>query len=128
MHQMTSNKPYLVRGLYDWIIDNACTPYLVVDAQYPGVEVPREFVKDGKITLNISPSAIRDYEFTNRHLSFSAKFGGVTQYLSVPVAAMLVIFARENGQGMAFDVEPVDPDSGPGSDASKSKPSLKVVK
>ncbi|WP_428241763.1 ClpXP protease specificity-enhancing factor [Gynuella sp.] len=126
---MTSNKPYLVRGLYDWIVDNGCTPYLVVDVQYPGVEVPQEFVKDGKITLNVSPTAIRDYEFNNEFLSFSARFSGVAQHLFVPVESIMVIFARENGQGMAFDVAPVEPD--PDSDreeSTKTKPTLKVVK
>lgn len=132
MSEMTPNKPYMVRAVHQWILDNDCTPYLVVMADYPGVEVPVQFVQDGQITLNISPSAVRELALDNRWVEFSARFSGVPTLVRVPMGAIMAIFAKENGQGMGFDIdEPTDPPpQGPdnGDDEPPRKPSLKVVK
>jgi stringent starvation protein B len=99
---LTSTKPYLVRALYDWILDNGLTPHLLVDAQYPGTQVPPEFVQDGQIVLNLAPTAVRNLLIGNDWIQFGARFGGVARELSVPTGAVLGIFARENHQGMVF--------------------------
>ncbi|WP_370592249.1 ClpXP protease specificity-enhancing factor [Reinekea sp. G2M2-21] len=131
---MTTNKPYLIRALHEWIIDNNCTPYIVFMAEYPGVEVPQEFVRDGQITLNIALSAVKDLELANDTISFNARFSGVPTDISGPVDAVVAIFAKENGQGMGFEVEmPPQPPEGdqkkkPESVARENRPTLKVVK
>lgn len=108
---MLSNKPYLIRAFYDWIVDNKCTPYLVVNAVYPRTQVPREFVENDQITLDVSPHAIRDLKIGNEILTFQASFSSIVHVISVPIKAVLGIFAHENGQGMFFDFEDED-DSG----------------
>ncbi|MCH8532091.1 MAG: ClpXP protease specificity-enhancing factor [Saccharospirillum sp.] len=134
MADMTPNKPYLLRAIYQWIVDNQCTPYLVLAASYPGVQVPTQFVRDGQVTLNIGPSAVRELEIGNDLLEFNARFGGVPTQVTAPLGAVVAIFAKENGQGMGFDVD-TPPDPGPdsdgpeqGSSGGSKKPSLKVVK
>lgn len=129
---MTSTRPYLIRAIYEWIADNGMTPHLVVDATQPGVMVPQEHVRDGQITLNINQSAVHALRLGNEEIEFSARFGGVARTLYIPVAAVTAIYARENGQGMAFAPEPsadLPPDSPP-SDVPppRRKPSLKIVK
>lgn len=130
MEKMTSNKPYMIRATHEWILDNHCTPYVVLIADYPGVEVPQQFVRDGQITLNVSPSAVRELELTNEHISFTARFGGVPTYVVGPMGAIMAIFAKENGQGMGFELEvptpPTEPT--PPTDIAGKRPSLKVVK
>ena len=98
-----STKPYMLRAIYEWCTDNGYTPYLAaqVDAQ---TRVPREFVKDGEIVLNISFSATSGLKMDNDLIHFSARFGGVARDISIPVDNVVAIYARENGQGMAFDV------------------------
>ena len=103
---MTSSRPYIARALYEWILDNDCTPYILVDATRRGVEVPREFVNDGQIVLNISPSAVRALQMENEVITFSGRFGGAALTIMVPADALMAIYARENGQGMVFEVEP----------------------
>ncbi|MCW7553591.1 ClpXP protease specificity-enhancing factor [Endozoicomonas gorgoniicola] len=103
---MTSSRPYIARALYEWILDNDCTPYILVDAARRGVEVPREFVKDGQIVLNISPSAVRALQMENEMITFSGRFGGEALTITIPIDALMAIYARENGQGMVFEVEP----------------------
>ncbi|MDV5860203.1 ClpXP protease specificity-enhancing factor [Pseudomonas mendocina] len=137
---MNSSRPYLVRALYEWIVDNDCTPHLLVNAEYPGVQVPPGFASDGQIVLNTSPSAVRHLHMDNQAVSFEGRFGGVAHTLYIPAAAILAIYARENGQGMVFDMEPFvasgpeEPgpdDDGPGGGESSrpsGRPSLKVVK
>jgi len=136
---MNSSRPYIMRALYDWIVDNGCTPYLLVDAQRPGVEVPVQYVKDGQIVLNISPSAVIELQIGNDWISFNGRFGGTPTDVLVPVGAVVGIYARENGQGMVFEPEeppspdgPDSPDSGPderpGAGSRGGRPSLKVVK
>jgi stringent starvation protein B len=137
---MTSSRPYLLRALLDWISDNGLTAHLVVDATRPGAVVPLQFVQDGKITLNIGPAAVQGLEMGNEWISFSARFAGRPMQVSVPVAAVLAIYARENGQGMMFGSEPggenvtdevEDGRTGPDADGEPARPkgpSLKVVK
>ncbi|AVO54168.1 ClpXP protease specificity-enhancing factor [Ectopseudomonas mendocina] len=138
---MNSSRPYLVRALYEWIVDNDCTPHLLVNAEYPGVQVPSGFASDGQIVLNASPSAVRQLHMDNQAVSFEGRFGGVAHTLYIPVPAILAIYARENGQGMVFDMEPPvasgpeepGPDDGGPDDGGEpprpsGRPSLKVVK
>ncbi|WP_227546039.1 ClpXP protease specificity-enhancing factor [Marinobacter fonticola] len=136
---MASSRPYLVRAFNEWILDNNCTPYILVDAGVQGVQVPSEHVANGQIVLNISPSAVKALMIGNSVLEFSARFGGVPMQVSVPLVAVLAIYARENGEGMVFGSEPGTPDpDGTGTDPEESsrqpperpsrKPSLKVVK
>ncbi|HRH91179.1 MAG TPA: ClpXP protease specificity-enhancing factor [Agitococcus sp.] len=100
---MTPSRPYLVRAIYEWLVDNNATPYLLVDATQANVRVPTQHVKDGKIVLNIAPHAVKDLFIRNEGISFSARFGGVPMMVSAPMAAVAAIYARENGQGMFFD-------------------------
>lgn len=137
---MNSSRPYLVRALYEWIVDNDCTPHLLVKSDYPKVQVPQGFASDGQIVLNVSPSAVRNLHMDNEAVSFDGRFGGVPHTLYVPTAAILGIYARENGQGMMFDleeafevedeIEPDDDTPPPGTEPPRpsGRPSLKVVK
>jgi stringent starvation protein B len=101
----TSTKPYLLRAIYEWCTDNGYTPYLAVMVD-ESTRVPREFVKNGEIVLNISFSATSGLKMENDFVSFAARFGGVAREISVPVENVVAIYARENGQGMAFEVAP----------------------
>lgn len=103
---MTPSRPYFFKAVLDWLIDNQCTPFLVVDATVAGVQVPTEFIEDGQITLNINPSAIANFEADDDLISFNARFSGQPHLVLVPMAAVLGLFAKENGQGMAFPAEP----------------------
>jgi len=102
---MTSNRPYLLRAVYEWIGDNQLTPYLLVDARQPGVRVPAHAVKDGQIVLNIAMRAVSDLELANDAVRFHARFNGASQLVVVPMAAVLAVYAQENGQGMMFPPE-----------------------
>ncbi len=128
---MGSSRPYLIRALHQWIVDNGLTPHLVVDALVEGVQVPQQFVQDGKIILNISPTAVTDLELSNDYLAFHARFSGHPMEVFVPPRAVLAVYARENGRGMAFGDEedggaPPPDDDGPGPDSGR--PNLRVVK
>ena len=137
---MTSSRPYLVRAFNEWILDNDCTPYIVVDAGVQGVQVPTEHVANGQIVLNISPGAVRGLVVGNSSLEFSARFGGVPMQVFIPLQAVMAIYAKENGEGMVFGSEPGSPDPGgsgssgtssPGSGGDSrpsGRPTLKVVK
>nr|WP_067298783.1 ClpXP protease specificity-enhancing factor [Marinobacterium profundum] len=103
---MNPSRPYIARGLYEWILDNDCTPHLVVDAEAPHVVVPRQFVQDGQIVLNVLPSAVRDFFMGENEISFNARFSGVPMQVRVPYAALMAIFAKENAMGMGFGMEP----------------------
>lgn len=105
---MTSNRPYLLRALWDWISDNELTPYLLVDARLPGVRVPPFAIRDGQVVLNVAMRAVADLELGNDCVRFKARFGGVGHVVEVPVGAVLAIYAQENGQGMMFPAEPVE--------------------
>ena len=99
---MTPSRPYMVRAINEWLVDNNLTPHVLVDATRPGVQVPSAYVQEGRIVLNVAPGAVRDLFIRNEALSFSARFGGIPMQVHVPMSAVLAIYARENGQGMAF--------------------------
>lgn len=109
---MTSHRPYLLRALYEWIADNGMTPHLLVDATRPHVQVPTHAVKDGRIVLNVAERAVAGLQMSNDVIRFSARFGGVSHAVSVPVSAVLAIYARETGQGMALPEDPLAGDAG----------------
>ncbi len=131
---MTSTRPYLLRALYDWIVDNDMTPHVLVDATAEYVEVPRQYVEDDKIVLNIATDAVRDLEIGSEFLSFNARFAGKPQNILTPIKAVLAIYARENGKGMLFPEEETDTGYGtdPGGPTEPSaplkKPHLKIIK
>ncbi len=104
---MTSHRPYLLRALYEWISDNGMTPHLLVDATQPGVRVPPHTVNDGKVVLNIAGRAVAHLSMDNDAVAFTARFAGVSHAVIVPVPAVLAIYARENGQGMALPEDSV---------------------
>ncbi|MCU4414134.1 ClpXP protease specificity-enhancing factor [Acinetobacter sp. WU_MDCI_Axc73] len=100
---LSPTRPYMARAIYEWICDNQLTPYLLVDATQPYTSVPEQFVKDGQIVLNIAPHAVHQFQMSNEAVSFSARFGGVSRDIYVPISALMGIYARENGQGLFFD-------------------------
>jgi len=99
---MTSHRPYLLRALAEWIADNDMTPHLLVDATQAGVQVPASAVKDGRVVLNIAQRAVANLMISNEAVSFNARFGGVSYPVMVPIGAVLAIYSRETGQGMAL--------------------------
>lgn len=103
--QLSPRRPYLLRAFYEWLLDNQLTPHLVVDVMMPGVNVPMEYARDGQIVLNIAPRAVGNLELANDEVRFNARFGGVPRQVSVPLAAVLAIYARENGAGTMFEPE-----------------------
>jgi len=123
--KMSSSRPYLMRAMYEWIVDNSLTPYLLVSAGEPGVRVPVEHINNGKIILNVDPNAVQDMDMFGIDISFSARFSGKPTQIRVPISAVLAIYARENGRGMVFND---DDESPPDPAAGKEKPSLRVVK
>ncbi|MCU7929526.1 MAG: ClpXP protease specificity-enhancing factor [Candidatus Thiodiazotropha sp. (ex Codakia rugifera)] len=129
---MSPNRPYLIRALYAWLVDNDKTPYLMVNAEYEGAEVPRQFVDDGRIILNVDPSAVSELEMGNDWISFSARFGGAAEEILIPPGAVMGIYAKENGQGMLFPDEEAnqaqEPEDEPDPTKPSKRPSLKVVK
>jgi stringent starvation protein B len=102
---VTSTRPYLIRALYEWCTDNGCTPYVAV-AVDDSVQVPREYVKDGEIVLNIGLDATSSLKLGNDFIEFKARFAGIARQIMVPVNRIMAIYARENGQGMAFPLVP----------------------
>ena len=125
---MTSNRPYLLRALYEWISDNALTPHILVDASFKDVVVPEQAVQQGKVVLNVSASATTQLELGNEYIQFNARFTGQPHRIVIPMNAVIAIYARENGQGMMFaqEDEPPPPVDDPDSTAGRSH--LKVVK
>ena len=135
---LTPTRPYLARAIYEWICDNNLVPYLLVDATQKFVQVPTQHIKDGQIVLNIAPHAVHQFQISNDAIHFSARFGGVSQDLYIPMSAVLGLYSRENGQGLFFDPEEykdiqnsdaaeeqktaVEPES-----ETKKKPSLRVL-
>ncbi|TKU84681.1 ClpXP protease specificity-enhancing factor, partial [Citrobacter sp. wls707] len=103
--QLTPRRPYLLRAFYEWLLDNQLTPHLVVDVTLQDVQVPMEYARDGQIVLNIAPRAVGNLELANDEVRFNARFGGVPRQVSVPLAAVLAIYARENGAGTMFEPE-----------------------
>ena len=128
---MTSSRPYLLRAVYEWIADNGLTPQIVVDARQERVRVPPGCVREGKVVLNISPTAVRGLDLGNERVEFSARFGGTPFDVVVPVGAVLAIMARENGTGMSFpEARTAESQSERRSppEPPRKRPSLKVVK
>jgi len=130
--EMTSNRPYLLRALFEWIADNNMTPHILVEAGAEGVDVPDQAVQKGKVILNIDNSAVRELDLGNEWLTFKARFSGNEHNVSVPIDAVLAIYAKENGQGMMFaqddeTMPPTDPDSDPDLQPTK-RPHLTIVK
>tara|TARA_B110000977_G_scaffold200722_1_gene292301 strand:+ start:1818 stop:2240 length:423 start_codon:yes stop_codon:yes gene_type:complete len=140
---MHSNRPYLLKAFFDWIVDNQCTPYIIVDAYYAGVEVPQEFVNDGQIVLNIAPRAVSNFSINDTSVEFSTRFNGMPLDLFIPTLSITGIYAQENGKGMMFEAEEsIAPPPAPPAivkrksmpkpesteSTSKSKASLRVVK
>lgn len=132
-----SRRPYLIRAIFDWCCDNGYTPHLLVAADYPGVAVPRDYVKDERITLNISPVAVQNLDLNSDPIWFSARFGGRPFDVQFPPGAVLAVFARENGEGVLFgEVEPADPQAAggpapqpePPKPTKPTRPTLRVVK
>ena len=125
--ELTSNQPYLLRAIYEWIVDNQLTPYLLVDASNDDVHVPEQYIENGKIVLNIAPRAVHDLELGNQIVAFNARFSGKPTEISVPITSVLAIYAQENGQGIVFNEsggEGPPPDEPP----QGKKTHLKLVK
>ena len=121
--ELSPSQPYLLRAIYEWIVDNELTPYLLVDASNDDVQVPRQYVENGKIVLNIAPRAVNNLELSNEQVNFNARFSGRPMQVMFPIHSVLAIYAKENGQGMVFnegsdEPEPPKPD----------KPNLRLVK
>ena len=130
---MNSNRPYLLRALYDWICDNRLTPYVLVDARGAELCVPRDFVQDNRIVLNIAPAAVRELELGNDRVRFKGRFSGRSLPVHFPVAAVLAIYARENGRGMIFPEEEAqapaaDAKPVPNMEKPKDRSHLSVIK
>jgi stringent starvation protein B len=136
MPSQPSTRPYLIRAIHQWAVDNNLTPHILVDASVAGVKVPAGHARDGRVTLNIHPQAVRNLELGNEWLLFSARFGGNSVALEIPAAAVLAVYVRETGRGIFFqgedemtsaagDPPPPSPDKPP---AQKKGPQLKVVK
>ncbi len=131
--EMSSNRPYLLRAIHDWINDNGLTPYLLVKADAPGVRVPQSAIKDGRVVLSIAGRAVARLEIGMEMVSFMARFNGTSQAIEIPLQALLAIYAQENGQGMMFpeeDPAPTPPRLPPASepDPKPGRPKLHVVK
>lgn len=120
---MSSNRPYLIRAMYEWIDDNGMSPYLLVDAQMPGVRVPASAIREGKVVLNVAARAVSQLAMGNEFIHFLARFGGVSQSIEIPVAAVQAIYAQETGQGMMMPPEPeVAVDAGSNETSARSEP------
>ena len=125
---MTSLKPYLIRSIYEWIIDNDLTPHLLVDAENKLAILPQQFIEDGKIVLNIRPQAVHGLTLGNEEIQFNARFSGRPMNIVAPIAAVMAIYAKENGKGMIFDQEDEESDKTPPENKPPTRPTLRVVK
>lgn len=138
---MSPMRPYLLRAIYDWIIDNELTPHILVNAEYEDAQVPQQYVKDGQIILNIDPTAVQDFDIDDDEVNFNTRFSGEKFAVFVPMGAVLGIFAKENANaGMFFQpepayeaaIKPVKPSStdkpSPKNPTRPTKPVLKLVK
>lgn len=128
---MTSSRPYLVRAIYQWIVDNGLTPHLLVDASNDDVMVPADYVEGGRIVMNIAPMAVQGLTLGNEEVTFSARFGGKPMSVQIPVQRVMAIYTRENGQGMMFAEEPggaTPPEGGSPGEGGPKGSHLRVVK
>jgi stringent starvation protein B len=124
---MTSSKPYLVRALYEWILDNDNTPYILVDTNADQVLIPTGIGSDDKVVLNLAPAAVQSLDMNNEAIAFSARFNGVSEHIFVPISALRAIYARENGEGMMFPEEETGATAG-SENARPKAPTLKIIK
>lgn len=135
MKKMSSSRPYIFRAMYDWIVDNGGTPYIIVDATIDGTQVPQDYVHDDKIILNVAPRAIQNFEMAPEAVAFDARFNGVVQHIYVPYQSIEAVYASENGRGILFD-ETFDADEDyedehddeQDQNSGSSKPNLRVIK
>jgi stringent starvation protein B len=125
---MTSLKPYLIRSVYEWIVDNDLTPHLLVNAENNKGNLPADYIEDGKIILNMRPQAIDALSLGNELIEFNARFSGTAMAITASVNAVMAIYAKENGKGLVFDQENSDEDETPPEQPPPSKPTLRVVK
>ena len=129
---MTSSRPYLIRAIHEWVSDNGLTPYILVNAECPEAVLPLQFIENGKIVLNVSATAVNDLHIDNDWLLFSARFNGQATDISIPITAILAIYAKENGQGMVLDRDDDGDETPPPGSRSKlkadKKPHLQLVK
>ena len=126
---MTSLKPYLIRSIYEWITDNDLTPHLLVDAENSDAILPQQYIEDGKIVLNIRPEAVQGLTLGNEEIQFNARFSGKPMHIVTPIAAVMAIYAKENGKGMIFDQEDEESDNTPPPESKPpARPTLRVVK
>lgn len=128
---MTSSKPYLLRAVYEWLVDNRLTPYVMVNAMFDGVNVPDDYIEDGKIVLNVAPQAVAGLLLNNDAVEFDARFSGISNHIYIPINAIEAIYAFENGRGMVFNDDDEDDGTPPPGDepkTKKGKPNLRVVK
>lgn len=129
MTESTSKRPYLIRAMHEWMMDNDLTPHIVVDAEAEGLAVPDQYIIDGKIVLNVSYAATRELAFDNDAVRFEARFSGVNHEVEVPALAVMGIYARETGQGMIFTDEKFSPNTETlGGGDTPARPALKIVK
>ena len=124
---MSSNRPYLLRAIYDWISDNDLTPYILVDAAFAGVRVPPQVVKNGQVVLNLATRAVANLDLGNEWINFQARFSGVSQVIQIPVQSVLALYAQENGQGMLFPAENDGGDTPPPSEPPPDGPAPGTV-
>jgi len=131
MPSVPPKRPYLLRAMHEWVTDSQHTPHVIIDADRPGVVVPRPFVKDGKIVLNLSLTATQNLTLGNEWIEFGARFAGVVHFIRVPIAAVLGIYARETGEGMVFSDQDLGPEPPPQPSAEEDgtrRSHLKLVK
>lgn len=125
---MTPNRPYLLRALFEWITDNRLTPHILVNAQLEGVDVPANVIQDGKVVLNIAPGATENLQLENDTIFFKARFSGKPYSISIPMVAVIAIYAKENGQGMMFAQDDTPEPPFDDTDDPPPRSHLKVVK
>lgn len=127
---MNSSRPYLLRAIHEWLVDNNLTPHLLVNADHQEVQVPTNYVDEGKIVLNVSPSAVQNLHMDNTAISFNARFSGSPTDIYIPINACMAIYSKEDGKGMVFNEEKNEGPEGPKGSGKKylSKPTLTIVK
>jgi stringent starvation protein B len=131
MRQLPAKRPYLLRAMHQWMMDCGHTPHVIVDAEARNVEVPKAYVKDGKIVLNLSSTATQHLKLGNEWIEFDARFAGIVNHVTFPISAVLGIYSRETGEGMVFTEQDLGPEppTGPQKvDEGGKRPQLKVVK
>jgi stringent starvation protein B len=132
MTRALPKRPYLLRAMHQWITESGNTPHVIVDAGHDGAEVPRAYVKDGKIVLNLSEGATQRLRLGNDAVEFDARFAGVAHHVRFPVSAVLGVYARETGEGMVFSEQDLGPEPPkhptPAEEGGPRRPQLKLVK